>query len=502
MNALVLEHPRLPSVLRFNDIANTPLWSCLMAGYAASALEDAGIKTQLLDHAQPGITFDQTLEAVPKINPDLICVNAVYFWEESQALLDFFIALKAGGFTGHLTLFGFFPTLVYHQILAQCPAVDSICVGEFEPTLGELAKALEENRPLSIPGLATAENLADQTFTRRPPAKNPDTFPWPRRTVQEGRVSILASRGCYNHCSFCPVPSFYNQGSLWRGRSPESIFEEIKALHDQGVTQFYFSDANFIGPGRSGKKRTLALMDLIRPLNIDFGMETRPQDLDDELMESMVSAGFTSLLMGIESGSRTILDTINKSSAADIGARAIALCRKFGVEPEIGFLMFVPDATLEDLEANMAFLKANTLLDRLERTANLLSHQHIVLAGTSGYQAFKDQGRLHPQGVFGFEGHVPFADPRVDRVREVVVHGAHFLLRSQGDPDSPIYWARAETFVHQAANDYLVDLFDQTLENAKTATSQWDAAALKSKIENRLQAILASSNSPHQNNPQ
>jgi hypothetical protein len=32
MKITVLEHPRLPSDAHFNDIANTPLWSCLMGG--------------------------------------------------------------------------------------------------------------------------------------------------------------------------------------------------------------------------------------------------------------------------------------------------------------------------------------------------------------------------------------------------------------------------------------------------------------------------------------
>ena len=494
MEYLILEHPRLPSRDRFNDIANTPLWSCLMGGYAASALEQAGFTTALLDHAQPGLTFDQTLEAVLALNPGLVSVNAVYFWEESQALVDFFTQLKAQGWQGHLNLFGFFPTLVFDRILAGCPAVDSICVGEFEHTLPALARALDGSQGdiHAIPGLATAENLDRNTFTRRPPEKNPDIFAPPRRGSLEGRVTLLGSRGCYNHCSFCPVPSFYNQGSLWRGRSPENILREVKALHRQGVRKFYFSDANFIGPGRSGKKRTLALMELLRPLNIDFGMETRPQDLDAEVLEAMVSAGFSSLLMGIESGSKAVLEKISKGTVTDTGARAIALCREFGIEPEIGFLMFVPDASPEDLAANMAFLKENRLLDRLERTANLLSHQHIVLAGTSGYDQFQAQGRLQPKGIFGFEGHVPFTHPTTDQVREIVVHAAHTVLRSMGEPDSPIHWAKTESLVHQAVNDYLVTLFDRTLENAKTADLLGEIAALKEKINTEIQAILGS----------
>ena len=54
MKIIVLEHPRIGSKKRFNDIANTPLWSCLMGGYAAASLEQDGFDTVFLGHAIPG----------------------------------------------------------------------------------------------------------------------------------------------------------------------------------------------------------------------------------------------------------------------------------------------------------------------------------------------------------------------------------------------------------------------------------------------------------------
>ena len=42
MNVLLLEHPRTITNDRANDIANTPLASCLLSGYAASALKEKG----------------------------------------------------------------------------------------------------------------------------------------------------------------------------------------------------------------------------------------------------------------------------------------------------------------------------------------------------------------------------------------------------------------------------------------------------------------------------
>ena len=64
MNICILEHPRIRSEKRFNEIANTPLWSCLMAGYAASALEEAGHEVGILDAPGRHNDFDQTVSEV------------------------------------------------------------------------------------------------------------------------------------------------------------------------------------------------------------------------------------------------------------------------------------------------------------------------------------------------------------------------------------------------------------------------------------------------------
>ncbi len=489
MKTVVLEHPRISSVKRFNDIANTPLWSCLMGGYGAAALEQEGFPVTFLDEAQPGVSFETTKEKVLSNSPDLLCVNAVYFWEHTPVLFEFLAGLRSSGYSGHINLFGFFPSLVYRQILQDCHYIDSVAVGEFEHTLVDLARVIEQGRELSaVEGLALESCLLDKRSRMRKPEKNPDVFAFPKRSSLDGSVSILGSRGCYNHCSFCPVPSFYNQGKLWRGRSVQNIGAEIKELTERGVTSFYFCDPNFIGPGKKGKQRIMELMDLIQPLNIRFGMETRPQDLDDEILGKLVDSGFESLLMGIESGSSGVLKRIDKSSGPAQSSKAIELCREYGVEPEIGFLMFVPDSALVDLKENMTFLMENQLLYGLARTANLLSHTQIVLAGTSGYQRYEELGQLQKSGIFGFEADVIFSDPAVQWVAELLTFACHTILISMSDHESPIFWENGDNLVSITVNDYLVDLSYALIEQAE----EKGAALGESTVEHKKNDILAS----------
>ncbi|MBT8342518.1 MAG: B12-binding domain-containing radical SAM protein [Desulfatitalea sp.] len=498
MNICVLEHPRIRSEQRFNDIANTPLWSCLMGGYAASSLKAAGHDVVFMDAAVSGWGFEQTQHEIVSQTPDMLCVNAVYLWEHTGRLFDFLSNLRKEGFRGHITLFGFYPTLAYRAILENVPVVDSIVVGECENALTNLAQwVCGDAASARVPGIAARTVKGVELMCHSEACREPDDFALPERMAASGQsAGILGSRGCYNHCVFCPVPSFYHQGPMWRGRSPENILEEISSLVDLGYKDFYFLDPNFIGPGPGGKKRIHKLMEMMQPLHISFGMETRPNDLDAGLLEMMVSAGLKSLLMGIESGSASVLGGLRKGACPASAATAIRLCREAGIDPEIGFLMFVPDSTLSDLKANLAFLRENSLLDRLERTANLLGHRQIVLMGTSGYRMYQEQKRLVPTGVFGFEGDVAYRDPRVYWLSRIMIHGCLSVLRTMEDTDSIIFWRNCRRPGKHAAaadkvNQYLVNLFQRLLSIAEKPGLLPDANEMKQVVSMELNDLCS-----------
>ena len=496
MNVLVLEHPRIPSEKHFNDIANTPLWSCLLAGYVAASIQSCDYAVELLDAKECGYDFDQTAIEIVHRSPELLCVHAVYFWEHTFALFEFLSSLRKLRFKGHINLFGFLPTLAYSVLLENISAVDSIAVGECEHTLAGLAVRLELGISWrEIPGLASRDDrgIAVYLHSKRIPEPNPDVFPPPLRNFSSsGSAGILGSRGCYNHCRFCTIPAFYNNGPLWRGRAPEEIVNEIVDLKSEGITDFYFLDPNFIGPGRKGKERIRKLCCLLKPLGITFGMETRSNDLDPGLLIDLRNAGLESLLIGVESGSYRVLGELDKHGSIAVSESAIAMCRAAGLEPEVGFLMFVPDSHVEDLVENFKFLKRNALLDRLDRTVNLLSHRQIVFMGMSGYRKFKSQGRIAGAGPLGIHAEVCWADSKVGWMAEIIGYACLLVLRESGDEESSLYFKNDYgSRLCRQVNDYLVELFESCLEVVKKNDKTFDLSGMKDQIRKEFQAISA-----------
>ena len=497
MRALILEHPRPPSPERFNDIANTPLSSCLMAGYASSSLAEAGFETPILDARR--LDFARVEQLILDERPSVLLVHAVYFWERTGELFDSLARLKQAGLTAPVCLFGFFPSLGWSELLTACPAIDYVVVGEPERTLVELMTALRDGRDAGVPGLARRGGGLPILTAPRAPRNNLDLLPFPARPFlkQEKTVSVQASRGCYNGCDFCLVPALGGGGNPWRGRSVDNVAREIALLRDQGKRDFYFVDANFIGPGRRGTDRTLMLAQALAGTAITFGMECRAADARPELMQALARVGLSSLLLGLESGSQAALNRMGKNSTPTQNLAAIDAARSAGLEPEVGFIMFEPDATLEDLAANLAFLRRARLLDRLGRTANLLHHHQIALMGTRLYARTLAEGRLAPEGPLGFHGRLVYRNPRVAWLAGAMRGLCLRVLKAMGEPDSGLHWRReAAREPYVTINALLIEQFERLLAlsqswAAEPATCQ--AVSALAQCQGEIEGALARS---------
>ena len=331
----------------------------------------------------------QAIEELKAYGPKLVCFTLMSLNVETcksfSALLRTAlpsVVVACGGPAG---------TYASDQILAHIPEVDIVAAGEGEPTIWELVQRLYLGEPLeSCAGIISRK--ADGTIHKAPLRAlmhNLDALPFPARDQfeQHGNdleyMRLSTSRGCVARCTFCSAPNVSNmvqKGKAWRGRSVESILEEVKGLVDRYNYRTYdFIDSTFEDPdgGKLGKGRIRRIAQgiLDAKLNIYYNCCMRAEnwsDDDNDLLDLLFRSGLEKVNVGIESGTEEELTLWDKRATVEDNIRIIRLLREHGIYLAMGFIQFHPYSTVDTLRANALFLKDHNghnlrrLTERLE----------------------------------------------------------------------------------------------------------------------------------------
>jgi len=514
MSVILLEPPRTQNPKQFEDVVNAPLSACLLTGYISSVLHKNEIEAEIINAHLYDWSIKETITHLSRKSFLLLCVHIVYLWERTQDIFDMLSTLKTMNLTVHLNLYGYYPTFAYEKILTDFPFIDSVTVGEPEFTSLDLARHIlsekrdsaetlmsnrlikeDKNTPpcpplvkggsgggrnlfpdgINIPGLAFRGKNGKIIFSPRPPIQNLDQLPSPDRQdidlyKKKGIVTyIQGSRGCYGHCTFCYLNPFYGQVNLWRGRSAKNIFDEILKLHtEHSIEDFYFSDANFFGPGKPGKERAVTLAELIlsHDLNIRFGFECRANDIEEYSLSRLVMAGLTNVFLGLESGDTASLKRFKKHTTVDENKKAIQLLRDYGIEPTFGFIMFESNSTLESVRNNFVFLQEMGIMTTPAVTAHLLHHRQTIFAGTPDYQSMIREPTCTDTSFTHYELFYKIKDPKAEAFSEIISNvckAALSLLPKTFTCESNASDSRIESNLLSTLNNTLITLFAKTL---------------------------------------
>ncbi len=470
MNILLLEHPRIESEKHYNDVANAPLAACLSVGYVAAQLKAQGHAASVFDAYGQDISLDQCGQQLLQRDFDMLVVHTVYFWEHTPELFLMLARFKADRPETNIVLFGIFPTFAFDKILSQDPCVDAIIIGEPEVTLCELADVCKKGPSCgfeTVAGLAWREGVSIRKTEVRTPVEGLDQLQFPHRDETSLKLvggSILGSRGCNGHCTFCCINPFYGKGAVRRCRTPENILMEIEELLPRLDKKYiYFLDADFFGSGPGNHSRVLTIAKCLQHLDLQFGFECRAGSFDERLLAALARAGLRDVFLGIESASPATLKRMGKGVAPSKSAASVELLRNYGIEPSLGFIMFEPGTQLSDVRESFNFLKANSLLRRLDVTANVLYHREIVLRGMPNFNRLTVDGRLSSQDNFGYEGMYGFADPAVKFLADLMSCISRRVLRATDNARSPICWKKGGSAASMRVNDYLTTVFEDTL---------------------------------------
>lgn len=203
-----------------------------------------------------------------------------------------------------------------------------------------------------------------------------------------GQVYVEASRGCsWAACTFClrGVTDVKGRPSEYRRFPIRRLELDLEALRRAGVASFTFADEDFLGGRLDSIDELVASLTLHRTrcngavqfdisVTIDSVIGTRDGVQESRqregLLRSLQSAGLRKAFLGIESGSTSQLRRYMKGHTPDECAAATTRLRELGVSVEIGFIMFDPLCTIEEISENLAFLDSNGLIPYVSSLTN------------------------------------------------------------------------------------------------------------------------------------
>ena len=350
----------------FDQLTQEPLGLCSLA----AAMRAAGFGVELVDAELERLEADDVLARVASRDPALVGITVMGHGALPGAL-DVAAGVKAWAAPeAHVTMGGVLPTFSAGEILGVAPAVDTVVRFEGEVAGPALARAVVGGEKWdAVPGVV-ARGADGRAHANPPLAPAPlDGLPWPVRDLLPaarnlGRACcVSSSRGCGGGCTFCTVRAF-SRGSGrpgWTGRRPRDVADELAWLQvEHGVRDVVFIDDDLIGDRSAGRRRAHDLAGAIvdRGLDLWFEIETRPDNCEPDVVAALRAAGLRSVFVGVESIVPRVQRLLGKPFRIGVVDDALATFADLGVIVRLGYIMFTPWSTLDEVETSFTFLRS------------------------------------------------------------------------------------------------------------------------------------------------
>jgi anaerobic magnesium-protoporphyrin IX monomethyl ester cyclase len=393
--------------------------------YLAAFAESQGFQVTIIDAHHWGWTIQKTIDEIVSLNPTLLGLSLIFHEQipGSKEVLDSVRKYRPGVTCiagGHVATFS--PT----DLLERIPTLSLVVRGEGEQVFLELLRKINQNGDgVFFDDLSPVAGitLGPPDFVSTPPPhliKNLDSLPFPLRDSNAitpktvtAHFSIIGSRGCYARCDFCSVPPFFEEasGAAWRLRSAENLFAEMVYLkNNYGATHISFLDDIFLARDQRSKNRARKLAQLLveTKSNIRFSIECRADAVDLDTFSELKRAGLARVFVGVEAGSPETLVHFTKDCTVDANVRALEILRQLKIPMTCGFILFHPDATLNEVVSNILFIKRFGIANRKAICSKLDAYP-----GTPAWARLSSQGRLYGDSI---APQYVFSDPKTSEI--------------------------------------------------------------------------------------
>ena len=315
-------------------------------GYIAEALGAEGIVVKGID-----CRFDPSLQslfsAIREFQPDIIgtTIGTKAFrrkYKVAERIKKEFpyLPILFGG--PHVECYG-------ARLMEEALSVDFAIVGEGERAVVRLCNEANEN----VPNLYYRDSGQVKFTYRDDFIQNLDSLGFPKfrafdmSLYPDKVISLYTSRGCYGNCTFCTVGQ--SMGKKMRGRSVESVTDEVRYWYTKGIRDFYVNDDMFV----FSRKRVTAICEAFRrefpDIELRLNNGVRADRVDYEMLKQMYDAGFRRVSYGVESANDDILKHIKKGETLDEIKEAVRLSVEIGYHVNLFNILGLPYETPEHI---------------------------------------------------------------------------------------------------------------------------------------------------------
>jgi len=286
------------------------------------------------------ILCDENVEEIDfDIEADLVGVTGYIIHRER--MLEIIDAFRDRG--RFVAVGGPYASLCPEELAGRC---DALFIDEAEETwpafLRDFATEAEETWPAFLRDFATGHPKTEYRALEKPDLT---LAPMPRFDLLDvskyHALTIQFARGCPFNCEFCDIIVMY--GRRPRAKSVAQVMAEIEECHRLGATQVFIVDDNFIGNKNLAKEllREIARWSREHDYPIDFNTEASLNVAqDEELLDLLRAAHFTTIFIGIESPRRASLLETGKTQnmRADL-VESVRAIQAHGIQIQAGMIV-------------------------------------------------------------------------------------------------------------------------------------------------------------------
>ena len=166
-------------------------------------------------------------------------------------------------------------------------------------------------------------------------------------------VQTRTARSCAFNCSFCNYPKRAGKLAL---ASLDTIEKELDSLQRLGyVKNLVFIDDTFNVP--LPRFKDICRLMIEKDYQFNWFSYFRCSNSDEEAIELLAKSGCKGVFLGIESGSPTILQNMNKAATPEKYVRGMELLHQYGVLTFASLIFGFPGETKETIQESIDFVK-------------------------------------------------------------------------------------------------------------------------------------------------